>query len=82
MNNRSEARSVHKKRPSLANVEAAEELTPVAFARELHTIPHTHRHITHTHLKNDEFSRYQEETEDKRFKSPKSKQEYLNFDFI
>lgn len=67
MNNRSEARSNNKKRPSPANVETAEEFAPVAFARELHTIPHTHRHIAHTNLKNDEFSRYQEETEDKRF---------------
>lgn len=82
MVNRSEARSVHKKRPSPANVEAAEEFAPFAFSREQHTIPHTRRHIAHTNLKNDEFSRYQEETEDKRFKSPNSKQKYLNFDFI
>ena len=67
MNNRSEARSNNKKRPSPANVETAEELTPVAFAREQHTIPHTRRHIAHSHLKNDEFLRYQEKAEDKRF---------------
>lgn len=66
MDNRFMPSSHNQKRPSLFNMEAADELTSFAFSKERHSLAHSRRHKERPNLKNADFHPYQEESEDKR----------------